>query len=232
MVLRPVLVVLAATLGLPGCATPGKAHLPVRSESVMVQFSGVTCVTRVDAAGRCWCVIENDDGEEIMAVSYDEDTGAERWETQRLFGLDEDALQALEGEGDPARLLDPRTWVAGSLWVTGLEELAASPEEEGVLLRQSQLLASLVGVLSPERPSGASVFDLIWGPDGCSVAPDLDIGGCCVGHDLCYGRALDSRADCDEALCDCIEEAGHPILARLYFAAVRAFGWVTYGRGI
>ena len=102
--------------------------------------------------------------------------------------------------------------------------------EEEVLQRQSQLLASLVGVLSPERPTGASVFDLVWGPDGCSVAPDLDIGACCVAHDLCYLRAVDSRADCDEALCDCIEEAGRPVLARLYYAAVRAFGWVSYDR--
>lgn len=81
--------------------------------------------------------------------------------------------------------------------------------------------------------------------DGCSVAPDLDVGACCEAHDLRYwrGGSCDERRSADAELAACIRARGHPLLAKLYFVGVRiggaplwptpwrwGFGW-PYGLG-
>ncbi len=69
-----------------------------------------------------------------------------------------------------------------------------------------------------------------WLGDQCSFAPDLDIGFCCYQHDLAYATGGDER---DRFLADrdfkrCIQSAGRPLVAAIYFSGVRTFGWLFF----
>ena len=61
---------------------------------------------------------------------------------------------------------------------------------------------------------------------GCSGAPDFNFHGCCVTHDLAYwrGGSCRERLEADRVLRSCISDAGHPVLARIYFLGVRVGG--------
>src|SRR5262245_33565018 len=81
--------------------------------------------------------------------------------------------------------------------------------------------------------------------DGCSGAPDLNVRACCETHDHTYwqGGSCRDRVEADRELRACIASKGHPVVARVYFMAVRiggvpwlptswrwGFGW-PYGYG-
>ena len=60
-----------------------------------------------------------------------------------------------------------------------------------------------------------------------TYSPDFNFKDCCDWHDQCYcaGGKADDRLFCDQGLLLCIGILrGHPILAQIYYAAVRAFG--------
>ena len=62
--------------------------------------------------------------------------------------------------------------------------------------------------------------------DGCTLAPRLNFKHCCIAHDRAYwmGGTRAQRKETDIAFRNCISAAGHPALAQLYYAAVRAAG--------
>jgi hypothetical protein len=62
--------------------------------------------------------------------------------------------------------------------------------------------------------------------DGCTFSPDFSFSVCCIAHDINYSDhpAGISRAGADKELRRCIASTGHPLLAWLYWSAVRIFG--------
>ena len=62
--------------------------------------------------------------------------------------------------------------------------------------------------------------------DGCNDAPDLNFRLCCERHDRAYavGGRPSRRKHADAVLRYCISSHGHPILAWVYWIAVRLFG--------
>lgn len=62
--------------------------------------------------------------------------------------------------------------------------------------------------------------------DGCSFAPDFDFAACCDAHDEVYwrGGSCEQRLAADRALRACIAASGRPILAKVYYSAVRLGG--------
>lgn len=68
--------------------------------------------------------------------------------------------------------------------------------------------------------------------DGCSFAPDFNFRDCCVQHDYDYAEyhreSEEKRAKIDSDLHLCIKCRAGAVLACIYWAAVRAFGWVPY----
>lgn len=74
------------------------------------------------------------------------------------------------------------------------------------------------GVLRP----AAAIFDV----NGCSDSPDLDIRVCCDLHDVGYriGGTPEGRLRVDGEFRICIEAHGRPVLAAVYYRAVRLFG--------
>lgn len=70
----------------------------------------------------------------------------------------------------------------------------------------------------------------VWLGGECSFVPDLDVGECCVLHDIAYqvgGDWLD-RLIADLEFRDCILEKNRPVVADIYFWGVRAFGWLFF----
>jgi hypothetical protein len=68
--------------------------------------------------------------------------------------------------------------------------------------------------------------------DGCTMAPDFDIGEtCCNLHDYDYATHDVGRAEADADLRRCMQAAGHPVLAWVYWGAVRVGGWWFWNRG-
>jgi hypothetical protein len=66
--------------------------------------------------------------------------------------------------------------------------------------------------------------------DQCSFVPDLDVGDCCMAHDIAYQIGGD-RADrliADQELRDCILGHNRPIVAVIYYTGVRLFGWLFF----
>ena len=65
--------------------------------------------------------------------------------------------------------------------------------------------------------------------DGCTAAPDLFWKDCCKEHDFYYRYPKEtqvSRAEADKRLRECMRVKGSgPIIAWIYWAAVRSFGW-------
>jgi hypothetical protein len=69
-------------------------------------------------------------------------------------------------------------------------------------------------------------------PDGCSLSPDFGFRHCCDLHDLLYfvgGDRSDRRA-ADRHLRECIRGQGHPLLAWVYWLAVRTLGGPSWPR--
>jgi hypothetical protein len=211
---------------LSACSSSTVDHLRDVSDS----FAGVECLITSDD-GQRWCILRTVDGQELTAVAFDPRLGFEDWDTQRFFGLDLDALEDLEDQGDPGLAQSAEARIASCLWIVGMSDFPGNDVEGGVAGRQSQLLSTLVGILAPpENPEDSEVLGRVWASDGCSYAPDFDFAICCWDHDDCYATGGDAgdRDDCDDALGDCIEKFGHPVLARVYEAAVRAFGWTRF----
>ncbi len=71
-----------------------------------------------------------------------------------------------------------------------------------------------------------AIWDL--SSDGCSMAPDLDIGACCRRHDFHYRNGTVSRHEADALLRECITAHGYRLLPWLYWAGVRLFGRRSY----
>ena len=72
------------------------------------------------------------------------------------------------------------------------------------------------------------------GKDNCSYSPEFNFTECCRRHDDLYDfvRRPEERKAADKILRNCIRAKGHPILASIYYRAVRWFGWlhVTYDK--
>lgn len=68
--------------------------------------------------------------------------------------------------------------------------------------------------------------------DGCSAFPDGNFEhnelwlGCCTAHDLAYwqGGSYQQRVQADEALQQCVEQVGEPVIATVMLAGVRVGG--------
>ena len=62
--------------------------------------------------------------------------------------------------------------------------------------------------------------------NGCTMSPDFNFKDCCDKHDICYcvGGDDNDRFNCDIELYKCIKKKGHPVLASIYYSAVRALG--------
>jgi hypothetical protein len=186
---------------------------------------GVACAShRSPAAGqveafvrsegsRSWLIVQNARGQEISAVRFDPDTGVEDFSTQRFFGFDADGLLGMTDRGYQNQI-PPECAVAARLWQGEFARLLKNTSERRVLKRQSELLAVCLDLIGGEHS------------DGCTRVPDFDFRGCCVNHDICYqaGGSARDRLVCDQQLRRCIANAGHPILAQVYYAGVRAFG--------
>lgn len=164
-------------------------------------------------------IVRNAAGQEISSVLFDPRTGVEDYATQRFFGFDANALMDMEDRGQPGQI-PPECTAVARLWQGEFARLLKKEPQRGVLKRQSQLLALCLDLIGGEHS------------DGCSGVPDFDFRGCCVSHDICYaaGGSAEDRLRCDFELHDCIADAGHPILAMIYFGGVRAFGGSTFRR--
>lgn len=68
--------------------------------------------------------------------------------------------------------------------------------------------------------------------DGCSFAPDFNFRDCCVQHDYDYAEhhreSEEKRAEIDNEMRLCIKCRAGAIVAWIYWAGVRAFGWWPY----
>ncbi len=222
--LIPILLVLPTGCG---ATSPSLQH----RDSVTRTLGGIQCVIQVED-DECWCIIRAADGAELTAVAYDADTGRERYDSQRFFGRTKAELLDLEDRGDARQVGTLDAYVASCLWVTGVPDFQGTEQDLEVVNRQSQLLSSLVGALAPpEDRADNDVFMHVWTSDGCTNAPDFNFVHCCYAHDACYARggAADDREDCDVELCECITDAGYPVLGEVYYAAVRAFGRSAFG---
>lgn len=62
--------------------------------------------------------------------------------------------------------------------------------------------------------------------DGCTLAPDLWFRDCCEAHDRAYwaGGTAEDRKAADAELYRCLRARGAPILAWVYWGAVRLAG--------
>ena len=69
-----------------------------------------------------------------------------------------------------------------------------------------------------------------WLGEQCSFVPDLDVADCCAVHDNDYligGNEFD-RWWADLRFRQCIRERGRPVVAEIYYAGVRLFGWMFF----
>ncbi len=68
--------------------------------------------------------------------------------------------------------------------------------------------------------------------DGCSFALNLNFRECCVQHDYDYAEhhreSEKKRSELDKKLRICIKCRGWFLVAWLYYAAIRVFGWIPY----
>ncbi len=85
------------------------------------------------------------------------------------------------------------------------------------------VLFGLVGLVGCDGDAGSALRP--FNSDGCSWAPDLDFGHCCIVHDFAYWQGGTQRARllADREFRSCIA-ATRPGLGAIYYAAVRAFG--------
>jgi hypothetical protein len=68
--------------------------------------------------------------------------------------------------------------------------------------------------------------------DGLSWVPDFNVTECGVAHDYLYhihhGTTEKLRKEADRQFRECIIAHDRPILAWIYWAGVRTFGWITF----
>lgn len=63
----------------------------------------------------------------------------------------------------------------------------------------------------------------------CTLFPEGNWGHCCGAHDENYkADSKYSRKVADQKLRLCVENRGHPNIAKAMYAGVRAFGWLFY----
>lgn len=63
----------------------------------------------------------------------------------------------------------------------------------------------------------------------CTFFPDGSWESCCDRHDAAYSKGTQfSRKIADQRLKLCVEQSGHPYIAKVMYAGVRAFGWLFY----
>lgn len=171
-----------------------------------------------------WAFITKPYGnQEIGAVRFDPITYELDYSSVRFFGLNVDQLEALDDIGNPAWLMQPSFSIASGLYRTAMPLFIGTPGEKAVVALLSQLLKLLyIFNHGYQLITGTEV----WTTNGCTGVPDFDFKDCCDQHDICYciGGNADDRRLCDLALKECIRARGHPFLARLYYAGVRAFG--------
>ncbi len=83
-----------------------------------------------------------------------------------------------------------------------------------------------------EAPSVAWKAVVKYTTDGCSGVPDFNFRDCCVQHDYDYAEhhreSEANRTELDAKLRLCIGCRGHKVLAWMYWAGVRSFGWISY----
>jgi len=68
--------------------------------------------------------------------------------------------------------------------------------------------------------------------DGCTLVPDLPLNvvknPACVMHDYLYSTGVVSRKEADRLFKCMLKGLGYPILSKVYYLGVRAFGWIRY----
>lgn len=74
--------------------------------------------------------------------------------------------------------------------------------------------------------------------NGCTLAPDFDFGAiCCNVHDVRYELQDVTRKEADWEMRECIRsyvgpdgKTNYALVANVYYAFVRAFGWIWWNR--
>jgi hypothetical protein len=156
---------------------------------------------------------------DVMSCAYDPGTLQEDWATERLFGMTADELLAITDQDAGLVLVQAYVRDINNVWQEP-EDIPFDGTDAEIALakRQSETMRGVTGAAGAAAPG--------WETNGCTMVPDFDFVDCCDQHDICYcqGGNEDARVACDEALRDCIANRGHPWLAEIYYAGVRAFG--------
>jgi hypothetical protein len=73
-------------------------------------------------------------------------------------------------------------------------------------------------------------FNISTPENECTCAPEFNFAPCCGTHDLAYEAGGDSndRLIADQGLFNCIWSSGKPLMALIYYLAVRVFGWMFF----
>lgn len=69
-----------------------------------------------------------------------------------------------------------------------------------------------------------------WLGGQCSFVPDLNVGECCLIHDLAYqqGGTEADRRRADVEFRRCVRMKNGPLVAWIYYSGVRLFGWLFF----
>lgn len=63
----------------------------------------------------------------------------------------------------------------------------------------------------------------------CTFFPDGSWVSCCDAHDINYSeKSQVTRKSADQKLKMCVENSGHPIIAKIMYAGLRMFGSFFY----
>lgn len=83
-------------------------------------------------------------------------------------------------------------------------------------------------ITAPVQAEGPATPPLPNPHDGCSCVPDINekIRACCDAHDVAYwlGGTRAQRKQADQAFRQCARDAGHPVIAAIYYMGVRMGG--------
>jgi hypothetical protein len=173
--------------------------------------------------GEWWAYIRTRSGQPLIAAPFDYTTAVMDTSRTTILGYDEAGLTSLENTPNTAQialLQSTPAQVGAFLWQDGFPNFPGSDAQRAILSRLSQILMYIV------HAAVQFILGTTWTPDGCTNAPDFNFKDCCDDHDHCYctGGNEAARKLCDQKLRDWIKMRGHPILARIYYWAVRAFG--------
>lgn len=189
---------------------------------------------KLDDQEQAYVYIKNPDGHELIATPFDKHGELLIQPLfilgKNIFELAGQSYQDLKPQHDYLLNLDSRQ--AADLWDgplnPGLNPVFANAvSQSSKLLHQMQLMAG--------KDRGFIGQSTTWQSNGCTGVPNVNaaVKACCDAHDLCYcvgGTAAD-RLKCDQAFRDCIRAAGHPVIADVYYAGVRTFGWAFFNYG-